>query len=363
MHRNFRTCLLTAVIVVTLVGSCGGRNLGGSSATDRSFPGQLASAVSYSGKTADYEALDEYVATLGGVEEREDFLASYLANLLGPEADKQVQAPPTKERSKVTDLSYFVNTEGQFLFTWHYRNAGDYNQDGVASISDITPIAEHFFHRYNPDTGEWNDPMDEVVDGDGNLNIGIADITPLAENFFATVHGYVLEESTDDVNFSEVGRAEIADLLQPSEGRLLLAFNYQTPVNQAYYRVRPFQRGVEDLGIASDSVQYVAGASGILLKLVTPAESGDGTEASPFIILPLTPYELAVETLTGEDVSGDAEIFAEPPFFKDISPDVPRTLTVDDVMAGEFTVRASLEGDTPMESNTLWFRVEGGLPE
>jgi len=294
--------------------------------------------------------------------ELEDYLANYLYELLGDSAGKSASVPPTNPANAVDDLTYTSGPGPGVTFTWHYRNIGDYGQDGIADIADIAPVAEHFFDAFDEGSQTWPHPADEAIDGNGDKKIDIADIAPLAENFFNQVDGYVLEESPDGTTFTEVARAALADLKQPSEGRLLLSFYFDAPQNNAFYRVRPYQTGVTTLGTPSNQVQYIAGANGIILILVTPPIQGDGTESSPYEINTNTPYELRVETILGVDVSADAQISANPPFIPTISDTVPRTLTVDGLLTGDFAVQATLPGDEPLESNTLWFRVVG-LPE
>ncbi|OPX22917.1 MAG: hypothetical protein B1H03_03115, partial [Planctomycetales bacterium 4484_113] len=81
-------------------------------------------------------------------------------------------------------MSYSVDGEGVFTLTWSYRNCGDYNQDGIVDIKDITPLAVHFGEFIDPDSGLWEHPVCEVIDGNADGAITILDITPLAANFF-----------------------------------------------------------------------------------------------------------------------------------------------------------------------------------
>ncbi len=75
------------------------------------------------------------------------------------------------------------------LLSWEERNIGDYDNNGLVSISDITPIGL-LFHE----TLAGHDPPGEVVlvDGDGNGEINLADLTPIARNFGRGLVGYGL---------------------------------------------------------------------------------------------------------------------------------------------------------------------------
>ncbi len=60
------------------------------------------------------------------------------------EKNKLVSKPPTGPANRVTDLTLLDNLDRTFTLTWTYKNVGDYDQNGVVSISDITPLAKHF---------------------------------------------------------------------------------------------------------------------------------------------------------------------------------------------------------------------------
>ncbi len=105
--------------------------------------------------------------------------------------------PPTGEKNRVDDLAISDIGGGTFTLTWSYKNVGDYNQDGIVSIQDITPLAEHFFETTSP-SNQW-------IDGTGDGFINIADISPLAENFFTQCEGYrLMMNQTLDGLYSEV---------------------------------------------------------------------------------------------------------------------------------------------------------------
>ncbi len=94
------------------------------------------------------------------------------------------------------DLTATSETSGAFMLSWHYRNLGDYDQDGIVGVNDLAPIAANY--------GEVSAPENEWTDGDSSGNIGIGDITPIAMNFAADCSGYVVEGSLDGVSFSDV---------------------------------------------------------------------------------------------------------------------------------------------------------------
>ena len=263
---------------------------------------------------------------------------------------RQTSAPPTNPSGKVTDLSARSGPGGTAVFAWSFLNPGDYNQDGIVNILDITPLAAHFQEPATA-TNEW-------IDGNGDSAITILDVTPLAANFFNVVSGYVLEHSPDneEATYAEVLRDTVANMTVDDTGRLQLELTLDSPVYGEYYRVRPYDEAVPDEpGIPSDPVML--GAAGLVLKLseTTPAESGDGkTEGTPYVLLTGTQYQLLVENMQGADLSAEATLTATPPFFVDIGGDVPRTLEVTDPHAGDFTVQAFVDD---LSSNAVYFRV------
>ena len=67
-------------------------------------------------------------------------LESLPANVEGRDSRfgaKLASTPPIGEINRVNDLTITDNGDGTYALTWHYRNLGDYDQDGVVGISDI----------------------------------------------------------------------------------------------------------------------------------------------------------------------------------------------------------------------------------
>ncbi len=121
-------------------------------------------------------------------------------------ASKLVSKPPTGEANRVTDLTLTDNADGTFTLTWTYKNVGDYDQNGIVAIADITPLAEHF-----QETAEGQgDSFRGWIDGNADGVINIQDITPIAVNLFSQVWEYVIEGATLDANFVSVGSEPVS---------------------------------------------------------------------------------------------------------------------------------------------------------
>ena len=134
--------LLLAIALMTCVAGCGRSTkqlVPAVESPDNEIPTELAAAL------AELEALPRP----GGVSaEAFALMKSRLrTSLLEQEGSKQTRrAPDDTEDAKWNRLyQFFWEDDGtaRGRLTWTYRNRGDYNQDGIVSIADCTPIAVH----------------------------------------------------------------------------------------------------------------------------------------------------------------------------------------------------------------------------
>jgi len=157
-------------------------------------------------------------------------LKSALAALLTTNSQKLTtgrfaSTPPTGESNKITDLEIHDNGDGTYTLTWHYRNLGDYDQDGTVAIEDIIPLAEHFGEEVPDDN---DNSLQDVIDGSGNGVIEIADITPLAMNLGVDCAGYMIMESESlDGEWQEAGSIALEEAI--GDGRLEFTYSNFTP--------------------------------------------------------------------------------------------------------------------------------------
>ena len=157
---------------------------------------------------------------------------------------KLISSPPDGSSNIVNDLT--VRPDGEdYLLQWHYRNVGDYNQDGIVSVMDITPLAVHF----NEETNDNN----EVVDGNVDGVINIMDITPLAAHFFSDLARYSIQTSPSQTGtFTEIDSAPFS--VAVAEGSRRLRFSVPLPEGASgFVRVVPMD-GTENPGIPSNVV-------------------------------------------------------------------------------------------------------------
>ena len=86
-------------------------------------------------------------------------------------------------------------------FSWHHTLPGDYDQNGVVNITDLTPLGAHF----NESSPGGFDPLliQYVIDGDGNGEINLADVTPIGQHFGETVTAYEFFVSTNFADYPD----------------------------------------------------------------------------------------------------------------------------------------------------------------
>ena len=107
-----------------------------------------------------------------------------------PTGDKFVSTPPTGEANRVNDLVTIDINDKTFKLSWHYKNLGDYDQNGIVAVEDIIPLAQHF--------GEDATPENEWIDGDFDGRVHISDITPIAINLTVNVDHYDIEKAEEE---------------------------------------------------------------------------------------------------------------------------------------------------------------------
>ncbi|MCB1220743.1 MAG: PQQ-binding-like beta-propeller repeat protein [Planctomycetales bacterium] len=150
-------------------------------------------------------------------------------------------AIPPNDKALIGDFTA-EGDASQASFSWSYRNAADYDQNGEVNIADLTTIAVHLFKT--PASPDWN--AARLADGDNNGEVNLADITPLGLNFANSVAGYRLENSADGVSgWNEVAVVNVADGSIPSGGGVKQFSYSQSGVPEGSYRVVPVDKGLD----------------------------------------------------------------------------------------------------------------------
>lgn len=273
---------------------------------------------------------------------------------------KAVNAPPVGDANKVMAISYHIDESDSYILTWPYRMLGDYNLSLNVDVSDITPIAMNFGESWDPAASP--NSAASVVDGSGNLTVGVEDITQIAMNYNRRCVSYsVRGADTIEGPYTEVGNAPCPVSSPLDGGWPVIAFDLGSAPSYAWYQVVPLDTDGNP-GIESRSVHIVpGGGGGLVLILETPATSGTGIEANPFLITVSTAYTVRCEDDYGNPVTSDVTLYSLPPFFISLVSTSPFSVTANDLMAGDFQVWA--ESNTgSLTSNTLYFRVDQTLP-
>jgi hypothetical protein len=183
----------------------------------------------------------------------EQLKASLREALIARGVDKLTSTPPTGAANAVPDFAVTDTGGATADLTWHYYNLGDYNQDGVVGIADITPLAMHFGEGWS--VGQEN-TLPAVVDGSGDGTVNIADVTQIAMNFGVEAASYVIEWSnTEGGTYADVQSVPIADGLDKDSNRMRFATNISYDPS-LWYRVAPADSSLAH-GIPSNAVQLI----------------------------------------------------------------------------------------------------------
>lgn len=284
MKRAF--CCLACLLYCCMIPSCGS---GGSNPSPDAGPAPVSVDDPYELQRPD--AVDP-----GTWRELQEALAAELAK----PGVRHTAAVPTGSRARVW-VEFEQGDPDRPLISWHYANPGDYNQDGLVSISDLTPLGVRFGEKADPLPGGILASIDDgvptvpfgytrsasVVDGDGNGEIGIADVTTIGQGFNGIVEGYNIYAGTDISDFP--AGASAPSTLQPigsvlfsdaigDASQFRRSFEFELPVEELgkSYWVRPFSGGSEGTPsrIAGETLQ--GGSGELSLSGIEPAAAQPG---------------------------------------------------------------------------------------
>ncbi|MBN2081917.1 PKD domain-containing protein [bacterium] len=183
-------------------------------------------------------------------------------------------APPSGQKNAVQDLEVAFPPGSNYRLEWTYVNVGDYNQDKLVSVNDLTPIGQHY--AKSTESADWESA--KVADGDNNGLITVSDITPIGQNYNAMLAGYHVQRADSaDGPWATVYTVDFSEADDNAPRRFMYLF---TTLDSAYYRVVPTDGSTD--GVASNVV-------------LTPGP-------------PVAPEITAVSPLSG--ISGEATVFS-----------------------------------------------------
>ena len=135
---------------------------------------------------------------------------------------------------------------GSSTLTWGYGNTGDYDQNSLVNLADLTPLAVHFGE--NAASDYWD--VAAVIDGDANGAVTLGDITPIAQHFGSLLNAFNIYSATDYTTAPDapddpspggpIATVYLADATgDPHAERLQFAHVLGGPAPDEYYWVRP----------------------------------------------------------------------------------------------------------------------------
>ena len=282
--------------------------------------------------------------------------------------EPQPQASQTSAAaSRLTDkvpLTWDANAQS---LNWRYANLGDYNQDGVVGVTDLTPLALKFGQA----AGAAQFPADSLesqVDGDLSGTLDASDIKLIVDNWGRSVQsGYNVYASLHCEDYPVYDQAPstvapvanvplAATLTSPADARLKFGYQVSNPMEGVLYWVRPVSDDGEE-GISSDLLLGNPAAPGLWVAN-PPAIS----PKAPYVVEHGDTYTLIVDDPTDGDVSTAAgtAFTVEPAQAATVA---GNTLTVASGYQGWFSVHATYNGEVvkPGSRDTSQTADNGGL--
>jgi len=283
---------------------------------------------------------------------------------------------PTNDFAR-TDLTW---DNGTGTLSWRYFSRGDYNQDKLVTLSDLTPLGV-YFNAQSPAPGPPNPwPVADIhsaVDGDLNGWINLNDITPIGQNFNNIVTGYNVYHSLDPADYPATNN-EAADPTKRFDAvptvtfptsaateRRPFTYVVSAPVLNDYYWVRPTDNTND--GTPSNLVNSNPASAPQLALVESPMPSGSGTAADPYVVAVSTDYRLELTDPTAgnahiENAAGTVWLVAPLAAGTTAAAADHATLTTGTV-TGDFNVGATYNAN-PSNPTALYFHIPpvgGGL--
>jgi hypothetical protein len=215
--------------------------------------------------------------------------------------DKFTSAAPGSSRSKVTDLTVQADGAGA-RFHWSYRNEGDFNQEGIVNVSDLTTMGIN----YGKDSAAPDWATARAADGNENGKVDLPDLVSIGANFLNRLTAYDLQRSdAPDPGGTWTPAAQVPFAASSVPAGELRQFDFTLDAAPSgYYRVVPCDGA--DAGVPSDPVEWTGGGP------ATHYETEDNDDYAHADPLPAFPFpaplvdgNLGVGNATGDD-DGDS---------------------------------------------------------
>jgi len=135
---------------------------------------------------------------------------------------------------------------------WYSTFSGDCNQDGIVTVTDLTPIGVNYGIAFTPENFWMDGSLLYAVDTDRNFEITVADITAIGRNFGKDVlGGFNVYQSTDYLDFPSsndepngpgaalIGNVAFKGADPQKKYKLGYSFEVTSPDESSYYWIRP----------------------------------------------------------------------------------------------------------------------------
>jgi len=172
---------------------------------------------------------------------------------------RAVSTPPDLD-SAAAQLTWDADADD---LTWYYAHPGDYNQDGLITVNDITPLGVNFGAE---------GPFDletslSVVDGNSDGLITVNDITPIGQNFNKSIERYQAFHSANMEDYPAsntapngagatlLGTVQLKNNPLLANKRRLFTLHLDNPPTSGYGWVRPLSNEY-DLGTPSNLITF-----------------------------------------------------------------------------------------------------------
>jgi outer membrane protein assembly factor BamB len=236
------TALFSVVAVAGLLGGCSGGSGPGFEPQQQNTAPPVSEPLSLP-VPAELARLEELPIPEGADPAVFAALKTELASMLRARGDDRiVSAPPMLPGSS----AYLSWDSDLSTLNWGYKCTGDYNQDSLVGVNDITPLGQNYLAEV---PGDPNSLL-AVVDGNGDGLITVNDITQIGQNYGVRVMAYNVysssalsdyptEPAAGNGGAALVGSVPFPEGPPPAGERRRFEFAVTDPQPETYFWVRP----------------------------------------------------------------------------------------------------------------------------
>lgn len=150
---------------------------------------------------------------------------------------RTVSSCPKGDYNCVDDLRIIAQDSYTVTLRWTEKNVGDYNNDSLVGVADLTPIGQNF----NVQVSKSSDPLKlGLVDGNQDDFITVSDITQIGQNFGSQISGYRLYKDAAGTNPYGDGLTVLRNSFDADRNHAIVyTFQADLPLGFVGFTVRP----------------------------------------------------------------------------------------------------------------------------